>query len=337
MKLSTAIMTHPARLEQARELAAAHPDLQPQVVIDPAPDATPSSLRTARLAWSRVADDATHHLVLQDDAALVPDALNRITEFVDAEPDTGLALFTEWGSYSSYAVRLCALTGRTTAPVIDQYTPCVALVLPAQVARDFAGHRDSETDKDDVALHSFLAASRVPVNVAAPNLADHVGEDSLVGNDVMGERRSVWLGTASEAKPAAELHRVPLLRWREGRPACAYRTGDGWRLAPLVRFLTEEGIDMTMVSTAARRAVDPVAGGRQSGLVGYLLMAIWLTAFGIGVEARRLGAADRWPEEPITTMVDGVMRGHIRPSDLATIRTGCREVALGAVELGLNA
>jgi hypothetical protein len=66
VSLSVAVMTHPRRRDHAQKLAAALHPYPVDIVLDPAPDGPPESLRTAVRAWA-AAGDATHHLVVQDD------------------------------------------------------------------------------------------------------------------------------------------------------------------------------------------------------------------------------------------------------------------------------
>ena len=65
VRLSTAIMAHPKRLDAANNLARMVSSLNPKVVIDA--NSTAGTLETSRRGWTKVGDDSTRHMVLQDD------------------------------------------------------------------------------------------------------------------------------------------------------------------------------------------------------------------------------------------------------------------------------
>src|SRR5262245_1863058 len=73
VRISTAVMAHPARREQAEQLQRRHPELNAEIVFDPDPDGKPATLRTAVAAWSRIREGATHHFVMQEDVQLCRD------------------------------------------------------------------------------------------------------------------------------------------------------------------------------------------------------------------------------------------------------------------------
>ena len=140
VRLSAVVMTHPRRRAAAEALRDLHPDLDLGIVVDPDPDGPPDALRTARLAWSAVRDDATHHLVVQDDMRLIDGFAAHAARAAAAMPGQVLCFFTEWGSRTSHALRLATLEGASWVPVIDPYVPTTALLLPAEVAQIGRAH-----------------------------------------------------------------------------------------------------------------------------------------------------------------------------------------------------
>src|SRR4051812_27366794 len=95
-RISVAVMYHPAREGMLSRIAQACLPLRPVPVADPAPDAFPSPLRTAKRAWAALGADATHHLVLQDDVLLVDGFSAHLHEAVAARPHDALALYAHW-------------------------------------------------------------------------------------------------------------------------------------------------------------------------------------------------------------------------------------------------
>jgi hypothetical protein len=109
IRLSTAIMTHPARRAHAERIRDEYPELNATIAEDPAPGEPPSSLRSARRAWAAVGPGATHHLVLQDDVVLSSWFAEEIRRATAARPGDALSLFSEWGSQSRCAARVARL------------------------------------------------------------------------------------------------------------------------------------------------------------------------------------------------------------------------------------
>lgn len=199
IRLSGAVMTHPRRVDAARAVADGLPELGLKVVVDPKPEGPPAALRAARLAWAAVDPDATHHLVVQDDAVPSADFSRRLESLIAAQPDAAVSLFTEWGSRTSHVIRIAAMLGYTMAPVVDDYIPAVALVLPAEVARGFEEYVRAKVDEgapDDVALLDYLGDLGIPAVIPVANLVDHRDDISLVGNNVMGNRSATCLPPA---------------------------------------------------------------------------------------------------------------------------------------------
>jgi hypothetical protein len=194
--VSVSIMAHPSRAARAERLRSRFSVFPARVVYDPEPDGERSTVRTARLAWQPWDPAVTHHLVLQDDVSLTDDFESTLLDVIGHEPAAALGLFCEWGSYSSYAVRLALLSGHAWTESVDSYFPTVAGVLPREAAGRLAAHLASTgTDAiDDVAVFSYLAdVERLRVLLTIPQLVQHDGDVSLIGNGGHGVRRSTLL------------------------------------------------------------------------------------------------------------------------------------------------
>jgi hypothetical protein len=340
VRLSAAVMTHPSRAVHAQRLRDRHPELALRLAVDPDPDQPGGAMRTARLAWQAVAPDATHHLVVQDDTVLCESFLAHLLRAIEARPAQAISLYTEWGSETSYAVRLAALSGSAWAEVIDDYVPTQALVLPAAVAREFdAFPGDPDQIHDDFAMRSYLVATGVPAWVTVPNLADDAKLSSVVGHDHLGERSSAcyvdeepsrigWSG--SVATPSV----VPAFGFRIGRSYTLLRatgTRHGWRRAlhPLASRYgrpTEAIMDIGRATLKDDR-LRPV-GSR-------LLLELWLTAYGLGLAAAGLLEDSAPFDRPlarraIATMPDGALRFLVDDRQ----RVALREPLLDLVETG---
>jgi hypothetical protein len=254
VRLSAAVMTHPSRRTAAEQLRDQHPELHLKVVEDPDPSGPPRAQRTARLAWAAVDPGATHHLVVQDDMLLVEGVAKRTRQAAAAKPDEILCLFSEWGSRTANAVRLGALEGVSWVPVIDPYIPTAAVILPAATARALADFPADEATPDDVVLLNYARANGLHPLVSVPNLAEHAGSDSLVGNDALwGPRRSALYAGRLEAVPpldstvSAQTQVPHLLVW-DGYPVSAVPdvrddpTRSQWSSLPTYLYLSSRGV-----------------------------------------------------------------------------------------------
>ncbi|MFJ9606891.1 hypothetical protein ACIRS1_11190 [Kitasatospora sp. NPDC101176] len=298
IRLSAAVMTHPRRAAAAHALVERFPGLDLTVVLDPEPDGPPSALRSARVAWESVRPGATHHLVLQDDALPVEDLLDRLLPLIEAEPDAALCLFTEWGSRTSYAVRIAALLGHDLAPAVDDYVPSVALVLPADVALGFGEFVRTKADSghpDDLALLNYLADRGTRTLIPVANLVDHHNDVSLVGNNVHGRRSAACLAPVGAALPAGGpyslltgLETVPYYDfWGQYSDACVPddSTVDGRvrtsaREALLERGVTVDRLAAELRESLGRRPESELLTDRVSEVV---LTEVWIVSFLLGV------------------------------------------------------
>ncbi|MBR7836072.1 hypothetical protein KDL01_22540 [Actinospica durhamensis] len=336
VRLSAAVMTHPSRLAEAERLLAALADLEPAMVIDPDPAGPPSSLRTARHAWAAVAPDATHHLVLQDDAWPAAGFARQARDAAARRPGHAISLFTHWGSRTSFAVRLAALIGHGWAEVIDGYTPTVGLILPAAAARAFAGLGEARTAKDDVEMRGFLLRRAIPSCVIVPNLVEHLGTDSLVGNDRLGPRRSACPPAEGLRPygPGPDRVAVSYFNQELAIAGCVVPSAaaQGFTHAPLSRLFAAHGLAETEVAVMAKAELSdprwaPIAVSSR------VLLGYWLTAFALGLQGGRAAVISPLARHALDTMADGVLEPFSR-GRLGEFRPAARELALAAVRAG---
>lgn len=191
IRLSVAIMHHPARHERIPALLRACAPLAPQVVIDPDPTGPPSPLRTAKRAWAAVAEGATHHLVLQDDVVPMRGFASHLRRVVAERPHDGIALFVHWKSpHNAYLVRRAAAAGAGWATLPPaEWTPTLGLLLPSQDARALAAYLARLPDElldDDDFVTPLCVKRGIRVLATVPHLVEHADEPSLSGYD--GER-----------------------------------------------------------------------------------------------------------------------------------------------------
>ncbi|MEU3142672.1 hypothetical protein ABZ645_25160 [Nocardiopsis alba] len=292
VRISCAVMSHPDRAEAARRLADSLPELSPAVVTDPSPEGPPTTLRTSLAAWAAAPEGATHHLVLQDDAEPCPGMVEALTRMVTAHPERVLSLFCEWGSGTATMARWAALGGYGLAECADRYVPTVGILMPTPLARRLVASvspEGREEEPDDEATARFLEGVGRPALVTVPNLIEHDGDLSLVGNaHRMGVRRSVLLREKGDPAPSPRVlrapARVPFMSWRRARTSIVRRDIDRGvydRHDGLVRAEAERsGTSRRSVVEALDLWLDTAEAGRRlEGALGYgTTYELWLTA-----------------------------------------------------------
>ncbi len=205
-RIRVAIMHHPKRAATLGRIIDGCAGLGVEVVTDPRPDGPPSPLRTAQRAWSAVADDATHHLVLQDDVRLVTGFASAVTAAVRARPDAVIALSVNSDSpHNSYRVRRAACAGLPWARLCpDEWVPTLGLLMPAAQARRLGAHLTGvpeELRDDDEVIRDYYQRQGIGIIATVLHLLDHGDLPSVSGNDGDGARH----GTVFRPEP----HWVP--------------------------------------------------------------------------------------------------------------------------------
>ncbi|MFB7088385.1 hypothetical protein [Streptomyces sp. NPDC056296] len=300
------VMAHPRRRHQAEALLARLRGAERLLVLDPEPDGPPSPLRTAASAWAGPYGEASHRLVLQDDVLPAEGFLDLVTEAIRNRPADPIAFYSNWNHWNGAAVRLAALTGAGWARAIpDEYAPSLAVALPRALAAEFADYArrllSRGTPPDDEALAAFLRERDRALFIAVPNLVEHKGGDSLVGNDVQGPRFSPCFaddagGGRTGSATLGALDFYP--HFFKGHVYGITPTGpDG----SYVKTYWDEcvqavGVDPDRVRESARREPTPAALLRDlagAGLQIHQATAAWTAAVLYGVVRERVVARER--------------------------------------------
>lgn len=303
VELSIVVMHHPSRRDRIPALLAACRPLPVRVVTDPEPDGPPSPLRTAKRAWAAIAPGATHHVVLQDDILPMAGFADYLHQALAANPDDGVTLSVQQTSpRNSYAVRRAAMAGRPFAEMSAvEWTPTLALALPAAHAEELAGYLaelpDSYVD-DDHLVTSFCAERGIRVLATVPNLVEHADVVSL---SVYGDegRRPVtvyeehwkipptwWAGAGRLPVPAPERPDGGGLAVELRESRCGLRPLSPGAGEPLEHPFTWEWRDHA--DLAGVRAEEVVAAWRAAGgpdtLRPALTLEVWAAAFLLGAD-----------------------------------------------------
>ncbi|MEV5201181.1 hypothetical protein [Streptomyces sp. NPDC053720] len=331
-------MTHPKRRAAAEKLALSAPSGLLRVVMDPDPTGTPSVLRTALAAWSAIEDGATHQLVIQDDMVLSDSFFDRVRSAIEELPDSALALFALWDSRNGAAVRFGAMAGARWVGAVNEYFPCVAIVLPRRVAEGFVAYGRQRLGgwPDDILMYRYLCANGVSRHVAVPNLAEHEDRGSISGNAFRGPRRSVCYvpgdGVGDEGRTLAGPAVIPFFKY--GVAKCAVRVaGPGqerWLHLDAEQYLRGAGLSPALLR-------PPGGGAAEADVRG-----TWLTALAMGYEAARAGfavppAPSKAYAEAVATIGPGGISNASTEEHIARRREPLAEVARLALQAGREA
>lgn len=353
--LSATVMAHPHRSAMAERLVRDHPELGLNIVYDPEPAAAnPSALRAARLAWSHASPDATHHLVLQDDSLLCPDFADSLLDAIAQQPNAALCLFTEWGSRSAALVRLAALTGSAFAAVVDPYLPSQGLVLPREYADGFADASADGEDTDDGVLGKYVRTVGLPAYVMVPNLVEHGDSPSIVGNDVLGERKSAcFTGNPHRSEPAhpivvTEVTETVFMSWMRGvaewqQTEDPYAAGDT-SIHPL-EYLESQGFDASNLAQGFQTVLNSAISRRKApaAINQSLLFELFCGYFAFGLSQGRQGTIltagvdDEVVRAAFSTAAPGGFRRFISASYLREHLDGLSSLAQTAFRAGYAA
>ncbi|WP_320065454.1 hypothetical protein [Micromonospora sp. RTGN7] len=348
IRLTGGVMAHPRRLGPGRELLATTPPGLLELVLDPQPDGPPTGLRTAMRAWSSIPAGSTHHVVLEDDALLVPGFAEHAVRAATGAPDAAVVFHANWCSRTGAAVRLGALAGARWVRAAREYTPTVALMLPAAVGAGFAAFARQHAGDwaGDVVMARYLAARGVRTYVTVPNLVEHGDFPSVAENDAHGLRLSACYG---EPPPGADwsitgaVEPAALPFYKFGLALCAVRGDAGrWSTVGPQRWARRLGVDVDDCATTFAAALARSAVLRER-FDDDVLLGVWRTAYATGAVGRRPGqdvsalAADPLVVRAAQSIGPGGLCLSVGGHELLALRQPLGELALAGVVAGLRA
>lgn len=353
--ISVAIMAHPRRAAQARQLASKFEMLEPMIVLDPEPDGPPSAVRTARLAWARATADASHHLVLQEDVDIPTGFEQTLMQAVSLQRDKAIMLSAEWSSRTGQAVRAAAFSGANWAPLRNTSLWAAGVVLPSRSAIEFSRYLQGlVTERDSAALLAFADERGLDVVIPVPNLIQHdsAAPDSMWERTAdQGPRRStVYLADVTPAlfvnDEIADLSTLPYIPCdhlssfvhtrRQARAFTKTRATDyqgGDYIASIGH--TQETFSAMLMPAVREHASD------YPDISSAFLLQVYITAFLLGYEMRDMEfTTDRVhsqvADEAARTMISGALKRIVSASTLASIASKPPRLVHDAFSRGKN-
>lgn len=180
------VVHHPSRAHLLERLAA----LSPVVFTDPDPDGQPLAWRTYRHALASFPDDASHLVLLQDDAIPVPGFAAACVRAINARPDDPIVLFVSGQARRNGSLLLDACSRDEPFFTLSQqdWIPVVAVIWPRDVAARFLAWADlrfpqgGKRRADDAIVGSWSRDGRQRFLGTVPSLVEHPDDEpSLVG------------------------------------------------------------------------------------------------------------------------------------------------------------
>lgn len=182
MKLAVAIQHHPSRADLLPSLVDRLAPLSAAIVTDPDPAGKPSPWRCYRECLrAERRSDATHLLIVQDDAEPCVGFGVAVTRAIESRPDKPIAFFVSGALLDSAGAILRAGKARKRWVDLSPYSaafPCVATSWPVALIPEllrFAEDKgfDEKTRADDGVLARFLQAKRIWPLATVPPLVQH--------------------------------------------------------------------------------------------------------------------------------------------------------------------
>jgi hypothetical protein len=260
-RVSVAIMAHPRRAAFVPELQAKL-DRESTVVWD---DGSNSRWGTGRRALLAYDPDATHHLVIQDDAVIPRDLAAGVEAALTHAPDNvPLCLYV--GKVRPYRELVAEYVGRAAGGaswlVMDRLNWGVAVVVPVALIEAMVAACDAQTIPNyDSRMSAYFEANDIPVWYPWPSLVDHRESPSLVpGRGHSGRVAHKFIGADASALDID--YSGPALRLPN---ADSYRPG-----GPTIMLFKSTQYDNLSIPTIGVKFKDGYAEVTTRGGIAYL-------------------------------------------------------------------
>lgn len=179
--LSVAVQHHPSRADLIPALLERLDGLTVEVVADPDPDGVPSPWRTYRECLRRTPNNATHRLIIQDDAVPCVGFSTAVHKALAARPDKPVAFFVCDNLLDSAVAILKAAKAKRRWVDLSPFAaafPCVAASWPTDLVWPLlqwaeAKGFDERHRSDDAILEGFLRSRRIWPLATVPPLVQH--------------------------------------------------------------------------------------------------------------------------------------------------------------------
>lgn len=261
IRVSVAIMAHPRRAAFVPELQAKL-DREATVMWD---DGANSRWGTGRRALLAYDPDATHHLVVQDDAVIPRDLVAGLEQALHHTPgDVPVCLYVgKVRPYRELVTEYVRQAGNAASwLVMDRLNWGVAVAVPTRMIDDLVAWCDrGRIPNYDSRMSQWFEAEGIPVWYPWPSLVDHRESPSLVpGRGHAGRTAHRFIGADASALDidySGQVLRLP--------NANDYRPG-----GPVNMLFICEKYDNLLIPTIGARFVDHYFEATRPGQIAYL-------------------------------------------------------------------
>lgn len=179
MNLATRIQHHSSRAALLHELLHRLEGLPSVGVVTDPGGRQRSTWRSHRLCLESCPDDATHLLVLQDDAWPCERFAEAVTAAIAEKPDSIISLFVSGIGHLSRQVNLHRKRSeRWFIMPRMPYVPVVGIVYPTEVSRQIPAFADAKRisvgRSDDAVIAQFVQAHQLHPLAILPSLVEHL-------------------------------------------------------------------------------------------------------------------------------------------------------------------
>lgn len=201
--LATIVQHHPARSHLLPELLDRLP-ADAIVVTDPEPDEKPNPWRCYRECLLAIPDEATHALIVQDDATPHHDFREVVGRCIEARPNRIICYFVAGQPARGARNAINAQARRLSWAELSHtdFLPVVATSWPTHAARDFLQWAERYAQprhrSDDGLAGRWIRERAVRPLATVPCLVDHLDvERSLIGKQALAGRNPARVAVIS--------------------------------------------------------------------------------------------------------------------------------------------
>lgn len=181
--LDTAVMHHPARPWLLDRILPHLPGCR--VVVDPDPDGEPAPWRTHEACLATMHADASHLLIVQDDALPAPGFMDAAERAVAARPDVLVCFYVgTQPAREARKMRWALEAGeRWLQLVVAQWCPTVALAWPRPLRDQLLADEKRHTyarRADDFMVGRWATQNHVEAWATVPSLVQHIDDQPSI-------------------------------------------------------------------------------------------------------------------------------------------------------------
>lgn len=164
-----------------------------ELVVDPDPDSKlRSPFRTYMECLRRTPPEATHRLIVQDDAWPCSDFRRRVGALIAERPDVLIPLFVPDTAELGRQFKRGLAAGDRWRQVPAGWVPTVALVWPVEMAADYLAFAEQKWDirkqrGDDSPVGVWRTARRAEAWMPIPSIVQHPDEETSLFRNSKGK------------------------------------------------------------------------------------------------------------------------------------------------------